>query len=713
MSDNIKEIADLVYRYLFLGKSFSEIQKEYYSGSQNHDHTTKQAISNRLKNYGFGSGHGRNKSFYKEYTYIFNEEDKIVNIINKFLEETEKPVRAGTDNIPLLEEYIITNNKDDIDKYTNRIKDTAKYVKSIEITNFKSIQKLEINLGRITCLVGNNTAGKSSMLQGIQFSISNAQVFRNAKGKDWREGIANGESVGVHDDALIYKPSETIENLAHNNQYSGSKCISGEFTLDNDTFVKTTIEKGKNRNNLISIESSVDNDLRDKYTSFTTPFSIYVPGVSGVSLLEEKRSQALVAKIALGGNSHTVLRNILLQAKNIGVLCDIERQLTKMYKKIIGIDVSFEETLDDHVTVTLNKGDYSTSLETSSTGELQVLQILSYIYVYKPVLLLLDEPDSHLHPGKQEELIHLLYKICAEDNRKFQILLTTHSRNVLNALSNYDDSVLHHIDKGTTETLESSDRFKIYDTLLSLGALDEIDRSSNFSYLILTEDSKIEYLEKILKGAFSKLEPKYTYGIDYKIIPSGSGSGALMNNVKLLIKLIKKTNSNKKCRIIVHRDRDFLDDDKIKDFEKNIKKIGAEPFITTGSDIESYYADIDHVCTAHPEISKQSLSSHLDKERKQPEYIDMIVKAVLEQNYQLGQYSDPSTKFANACNDLKDNIILPKIENDNNGYYHKGKKDLKIINKYIQDNYRHLEDRLKHQKIAPEKAINDILKVIR
>ena len=712
MSNNSEEIADLVYRYLFLGQSFSEIQKEYYSERRNHNRTTEQALSNKLKNYGFGSARGRNKSFYKEYTYIFNDPDKVVSIINNFLTEVGKPARAGSDNVPLLEEYIITNNKDDINNYTDRIKNTAEYIQSIEITNFKSIQELEIDLGRITCLVGNNTAGKSSVLQGIQFSISNAQVFRNAKGKNWREGIVIGESVGIHDNALIYKPSETIENLAHNNEYSESKDISGKFNLVNDTSVKTTIKKGKNRNNLISIESSVGDDLRDKYTSFTTPFSIYVPGVSGVSLIEEKRSQALVAKIALGGNSHTVLRNILLHAKNIGVLCDIERQLTKMYEKIIGIDVSFEETLDDHITVTLNKGKYSTSLETSSTGELQVLQILSYIYVYKPVLLLLDEPDSHLHPGKQEELIHLLYNICAEGDRKFQILLTTHSRNVLNALSNYDDSVLHHIDKGIIETLESSDRFKIYDTLLSLGALDELDRNSNFSYLILTEDSKTGYLEEILRGAFNKLNPNYKYGIDYKIIPSGNGSGTLLNNVGPLIKLIKKTNSNKDVKIIVHRDRDFIEDDKIDKFKEEIESIGASLFITSGSDIESYYADIDHVCGVYPEISKEHLYSYMESERNKAKYSDMIVTAVMEQRYALGSHSKPQAKFYSAADDLKNQVILPEIQKDTRGNYRNGKEQLKIVYKYIQDNYSSLSDKLKHRKVAPENAINDILKVI-
>ena len=127
MSNNSEEIADLVYRYLFLGQSFSEIQKEYYSERRNHNRTTEQALSNKLKNYGFGSARGRNKSFYKEYTYIFNDPDKVVSIINNFLTEVGKPARAGSDNVPLLEEYIITNNKDDINNYTDRIKNTAEY----------------------------------------------------------------------------------------------------------------------------------------------------------------------------------------------------------------------------------------------------------------------------------------------------------------------------------------------------------------------------------------------------------------------------------------------------------------------------------------------------------------------------------------------------------------------------------------------------------
>lgn len=38
------------------------------------------------------------------------------------------------------------------------------------------------------------------------------------------------------------------------------------------------------------------------------------------------------------------------------------------------------------------------------TGFLQVAQIFAYLLHFKPKLLLIDEPDSHLHPGTQERL---------------------------------------------------------------------------------------------------------------------------------------------------------------------------------------------------------------------------------------------------------------------------------------------------------------------
>ena len=47
-------------------------------------------------------------------------------------------------------------------------------IRKIEIENFKSVKKLELELGRVTVLIGANGAGKSNILEGIAFGAAAA-----------------------------------------------------------------------------------------------------------------------------------------------------------------------------------------------------------------------------------------------------------------------------------------------------------------------------------------------------------------------------------------------------------------------------------------------------------------------------------------------------------------------------------------------------------
>ncbi|MFQ6781274.1 MAG: AAA family ATPase [Coprococcus sp.] len=49
-------------------------------------------------------------------------------------------------------------------------------------------------------------------------------------------------------------------------------------------------------------------------------------------------------------------------------------------------------------------------IEQAGTGMLQILQILAYVLYFEPKLLLLDEPDEHLHPNNQRILAEVLEK---------------------------------------------------------------------------------------------------------------------------------------------------------------------------------------------------------------------------------------------------------------------------------------------------------------
>ena len=149
-------------------------------------------------------------------------------------------------------------------------------IESITIERFKNIKKIELTLENINILVGSNNAGKSSILQSIQFAVAIAQTtsleeFGKAK---W---IANKLSTSLTTNQIIYSPVRDIYALGHGGSLSQDKqkSISVKFketgSIDSATFI---LRKGRNKNLLTEIEGkSLGEPIRD----LDNPYSIYVP----------------------------------------------------------------------------------------------------------------------------------------------------------------------------------------------------------------------------------------------------------------------------------------------------------------------------------------------------------------------------------------------------------------------------------------------------
>ena len=65
----------------------------------------------------------------------------------------------------------------------------------IHINKFKQLDAIEVELENITLLIGGNNAGKSSIIQAIQFSISIAQATSLLKNAYWRNELRDRKSV--------------------------------------------------------------------------------------------------------------------------------------------------------------------------------------------------------------------------------------------------------------------------------------------------------------------------------------------------------------------------------------------------------------------------------------------------------------------------------------------------------------------------------------
>lgn len=287
----------------------------------------------------------------------------------------------------------------------------------LELLDFKKVNKVEINLAPLNILVGGNNAGKSSVLQGIHFSVAAAIASRIAEKDTYPQ------------DSLLYCPAHNFENLRHGAPYRNQAnfsylTIKAEFPGDDkETSHTIRVYRGRNEGNVGCIRSTEKGGqvgLGLAVSNSDKLFSIYVPGLAGIPQSEQFRTESVIRRGVASGDANMYLRNVLLQIKNKGLLDDLHKKMRSLFDKFylfISFDPKRDIYIDVQVSVTGVIG-RKCPLELIGTGVLQALQIFSYVTLYEPRLILLDEPDSHLHPDNQSLLAETLRSLLKIPLRK-------------------------------------------------------------------------------------------------------------------------------------------------------------------------------------------------------------------------------------------------------------------------------------------------------
>lgn len=455
-------------------------------------------------------------------------------------------------------------------------------IQSVKVERFKTIQSVTLELDKINVLVGANNAGKSSVLQALQFATSVAQTAKlfaqNVKFN--RDGIW---ATSVYPDQLIYSPVKDPYVLANGGVLKEdiTQAIKISFTEDTGESVTATFKKGKNKNLAARFEGET---ISQHLASLENPFCMYVPGLAGIPFEEEIRTVGAVRKIAAKGDSNTVFRNVINllfedQEKWVLFLDDL-----KAIFPAIEFKISAKPDVDGSIDVNfrLYENDPFLPIDLAGTGVLQATQIAAYVNYFKPKLLLLDEPDSHLHPDNQRALATLL--VALSDRTETTIIISTHSRHLMAAL--HEDAKFFLVKNGEI----SASEYDHYIGLMELGALDEYDRikSGDLKYIILTEDSS-EDSRKYLRGV---LEASGYSRNEFQIYSYNGVSQ--IDSAKMFANFL--LNLNPDLTVIVYRDRDGLFDEEIADIKRKIEfDSRVKCVVARFNDIEMYYCNSSHI----------------------------------------------------------------------------------------------------------------------
>lgn len=409
-----------------------------------------------------------------------------------------------------------------------------------------------------------------------------------------------GSASTLSEQDAIYMPSPDYRNAGHGTDYGNTQGkpqldVSVVAQLTDGTEVSAQMWLKAARNEGISVHVPTGNQIVAQVRDQSREFSAYIPGLAGIPLFEEKKAKLLVHRSAAAGDANTVLRNMLNLLRDVTVNGRNGLEIVEgLVSKVMGdfsLQVNFNEENHTRVFAAFRTENMSTNdeksyrpLELAGIGYLQVLQIFSYLVYFRPVLLLVDEPDAHLYPIAQERLVEVLAQAAQEFDS--QILLSTHSPSIVRSLPN-ESRVIWMKDGEVQPDGDSGGR-----QLMGWGLLDR-------KIVLLTEDTNTGMLRSIL-SQWPDIERATA-------IWPFHGTGKLPNaeTIQGLKALLGED-----VRLVIHRDRDFLMPAELASISRPYESRGHRLWATRYSDVEAYWAT-PSVIASHFGISQSDASSIL------------------------------------------------------------------------------------------------------
>lgn len=496
-------------------------------------------------------------------------------------------------------------------------------LKSISIKKFKQLVKVDEELDRVNVLVGTNNSGKSSFLQAIHTAVALAQSRLRLADQFAIAHEQIGFTIGAQD--ALYLPLVNPTWLAPNGRFSQTNGPTISFVVAGEPLIHGSVEikRGKNRNLAINLKGK---EVVSRIEKLDKPFSVYVPGLAGISKYEVFMGFGNLLRAVARGDANLVLRNVL------NVLRENKEQwplFIKALRRVFpdkAVIVRFDQKTDEFINILVKQGEHEIPFDSVGTSFLQTVQILSYIYLFSPTVTLLDEPDSHLHPNNQRALAELLWDLAVEG--KTQVIIATHSRHILDVLREKEAVKFIWCKEGTTRPASVN-----LDILTELGALDSAEGllAGGIQLVVLTEDKKKKMFKTLLAA----------HGIEESRYQIWAYKGCTRQDVAhALASFIREVSPA--TEIIVHRDSDYLQPEDEARLKQIHKDFSLKLFLTPGVDVEGVFCRLAHLKAVNP--------NHADK-------LDVIYAQALTEC--AAEFKDKAKKGAEEIDSWRHKSGLP------------------------------------------------------
>ena len=426
-------------------------------------------------------------------------------------------------------------------------------IKRVKLQRFKKFNDNEIKLSPFSVIMGENSCGKTSIIQAINLTLNTlakSDLIINKNGRF----TSKGKGVGA-----TSLPGLNIADFRE--LYYGK--ISRQSRPSQKNF-GAVIEIEDDKSNIYRLQiSSLFGSFNLKCISSDTELShnpqlhldepLLISGFVGLEVVEQRYFPVSIRQHLSSGNVSSVIRNLVFDLKQNNI--ESYNKLKLRLKEDFGFNLSdaqFDNEKDMYISAnyveTLNNHDVLFDFNSSGSGYMQILQILAPIYSvcpHKCKVVLLDEPDAHLHPNMQIALAKSLQRIQKELG--IQFIISTHSAAIIKTVKpnnvipiSAEDPVCEPLSKFSEveESISKIDNYELAKTVIA-------------GKMVFVEDSNTDILE-----AFDRISQIGVFN-GRKIIPILTGRGK-DDKLPFQIKSVLKTFLSKDIDIVFIRDSDGL-----------------------------------------------------------------------------------------------------------------------------------------------------------
>ncbi|MBN2124966.1 MAG: AAA family ATPase [Deltaproteobacteria bacterium] len=298
-------------------------------------------------------------------------------------------------------------------------------IQQVAIRRFKRFDEVSFELnGRHVVLAGPNNMGKTTILQAVSAWSLAFQRWRELN--DFQRHGGYYTRAPIARQAFSAVPLRRFDLLWANREYTGNLEVeirSTEGWTVNMEFIADSTEQIFVRPNRKTEPDALRNARLE---------SVFVPAMTGLSKEEPLYARPETVADLLGqAKPGDVLRNLLVRAnhseKAWKALCD-------SIGRLFGFSLLPPDAGGAYIVAEYRADPEGPAFDISSAGSgfQQILMLLTFLNTRPAAVLLLDEPDAHLHVILQDGIYNELHEVAAR--QKSQLIIATHSEVIINSV---------------------------------------------------------------------------------------------------------------------------------------------------------------------------------------------------------------------------------------------------------------------------------------